>query len=153
MVSGLCPLLSRHCEHLGILGWLLSQSCRVSAGRLFMRRGALFACLPPVYWSLSLNSYIKDNALACDMSKDACLLRITLHIWTFAIPTGPDYPGYGQWPRRVNVHEIPYDHTFNWNIINKRKKRTKYITRDIEIKNIVTIARGVWEGVSGERGL
>ena len=21
MVSGLCPLLSRHCEHLGILGW------------------------------------------------------------------------------------------------------------------------------------
>ena len=49
MVSGLCPLLSRHCEHLGILGWLLSQSCRVSAGRLFMRRGALFACLPPVY--------------------------------------------------------------------------------------------------------
>ena len=25
--------------------------------------------------------------------------------------------------------QIPYDLTFNWNIINKRKKQTKYIQR------------------------
>ena len=43
--------------------------------------------------------------------------------------------------------------TFNWNIINRRKKETKYNPRDIEIKNNVTIARGEWGGDSGERGL
>ena len=47
---------------------------------------------------------------------------------------------------------MPYDLTFNWNIINKRKKKQN-ITRDIEIKNIVTIATGEWGGDSGERGL
>ena len=54
-------------------------------------------------------------------------------------------------PRNEN-NFLPYDLTFNWNIINKRKKQTKY-NRDIEIKNIVTIARGEWGGDSGERGL
>ena len=49
--------------------------------------------------------------------------------------------------------QIPYDLTFNWNIINKRKKSKQNITRDIEIKNIVTIATGEWGGDSGERGL
>ena len=48
---------------------------------------------------------------------------------------------------------MPYDLTFNWNIINKRKKSKQNITRDIEIKNIVTIARWEWGGDSGERGL
>ena len=47
--------------------------------------------------------------------------------------------------------QIPYDLTFNWNIINKRKSKQN-ITRDIEIKNNVTIARGEWGGDSGERG-
>ena len=27
------------------------------------------------------------------------------------------------------VRDIPYDHTFNWNIINRRKKQTKYNQR------------------------
>ena len=48
--------------------------------------------------------------------------------------------------------EIPYDLTFNGNIINKRKKQ-KNITRDIEVKDNLTIARGEWGGDSGERGL
>ena len=48
--------------------------------------------------------------------------------------------------------QIPYDLTFNWNIINKRKKANN-ITRDIEIKNNVTIARREWGGDNGERGL
>ena len=33
------------------------------------------------------------------------------------------------------------------------KKRKQNITRDIEIKNIVTIATGEWGGDSGERCL
>ena len=44
----------------------------------------------------------------------------------------------------VCVSPLIYKHTF---------KNIKNITRDFEIKNIVTIARGVWEGDSGERGL
>ena len=40
----------------------------------------------------------------------------------------------------------------NWNIINKGKSKQN-ITRDIEIKNSVTIATGEWGGDSGERGL
>ena len=45
--------------------------------------------------------------------------------------------------------QIPYDLTFTWNILNKRKK---YITRDIEVKNNLTIARGGWGRDSDERG-
>ena len=48
--------------------------------------------------------------------------------------------------------QIPYDLTFNWNIINKRKKQTKYNQR-LEVKNNLTIARGEWGGDSGKRGL
>ena len=40
--------------------------------------------------------------------------------------------------------QIPYDLTFNWNIINKRKKNKQNITRDFKIKSNVTIARGEW---------
>ena len=42
--------------------------------------------------------------------------------------------------------------TFNWNIIN-RKKRKQNITTDIEVKNNLTMGRGEWEGDSEERGL
>ena len=48
--------------------------------------------------------------------------------------------------------QIPYDLTFNWNIIN-RKKRKQNITRDIEVKNNLTMDRGEWGGDSEERGL
>ena len=34
-----------------------------------------------------------------------------------------------------------------------KEKSKQNITRDIEIKNNLTIARGEWEGDSGERGL
>ena len=37
-------------------------------------------------------------------------------------------------------------------MINKEKSKQN-ITRDIEIKNIVTIATGEWGGDGGERGL
>ena len=47
---------------------------------------------------------------------------------------------------------MPYDLTFNWNIINGRKSKQS-ITRDTEVKNNLTIARGEWCGDSGKRGL
>ena len=48
--------------------------------------------------------------------------------------------------------QIPYDLTFNWNIINNKIKSKQNITRDIEVKNNLTIARGEWGGDSGEKG-
>ena len=47
---------------------------------------------------------------------------------------------------------MPYDLTFNWNIINRRKKETKY-NQDIDVKNNLTMGRGEWGGDSEERGL
>ena len=46
----------------------------------------------------------------------------------------------------------PYDLTFNWNIINRRKKQT-IRTRDIEVKKNLTITRGEWGGESRKRRL
>ena len=37
--------------------------------------------------------------------------------------------------------------------IEKLEKSKENTTRDIEIKNIVTIARGEWGGDNGEKGL
>ena len=59
---------------------------------------------------------------------------------------------YAKWNKPDGEGQIPYDLTFNWNIINRRKKETKY-NQDIEVKNNLTIARGEWGGYSGERGL
>ena len=33
---------------------------------------------------------------------------------------------YAKWNKPDSEGQIPYDLTFNWNIINKRKKQTKY---------------------------
>ena len=36
---------------------------------------------------------------------------------------------YAKWNKPGGARQIPYDLTFNWNIINKRKKQTKYNQR------------------------
>ena len=56
---------------------------------------------------------------------------------------------YAKWNKPDGEGQIPYELTFNWNIINKRKKKQN-VTRDIEVKNNLTIARGEWGGDSGE---
>ena len=33
---------------------------------------------------------------------------------------------YAKWNKPGGEGQIPYDLTFNWNIINKRKKQSKY---------------------------
>ena len=49
------------------------------------------------------------------------------------------------------VKKIPYDLTFKWNLINKTNKQN--ITRDIEIKNKLTVSRGeVGRDDGGKRG-
>ena len=58
---------------------------------------------------------------------------------------------YWMWFANVSLR-IQYDLTFNWNIINKIKKTNKNKTRDIEIKNNLTIARGERGGDCGEKG-
>ena len=57
---------------------------------------------------------------------------------------------YAKWNKPDGEGQIPYDLTFNWNIINRRKSKQN-ITIDIEVKNNLTIARGEWGGDSGER--
>ena len=59
---------------------------------------------------------------------------------------------YAKWNKPGGKGQIPYDLTFNYNIINKRKKNNQNITRDIEIKNNLTIARGDGGGDCGEKG-
>ena len=36
---------------------------------------------------------------------------------------------YAKWNKPGSEGQIPYDLTFNWNIINRRKKQTKYNQR------------------------
>ena len=57
---------------------------------------------------------------------------------------------YAKWNKPGGEGQIPYDLTFNWNIINKIKSKQN-ITRDIEIKNNLTIARGQGDGTVGRR--
>ena len=59
---------------------------------------------------------------------------------------------YAKWNKPDGEGQIPYDLTFKWNIINIEKSKQN-ITRDIEVKNNLTITRGEWEENSGERGL
>ena len=68
----------------------------------------------------------------------------------YTLCNGMDETGehYAKWNKPGGEGQIPYDLTFNWNIINKQRKTNKQnITGDIEIKNNLTIARGD----SGER--
>ena len=58
---------------------------------------------------------------------------------------------YAKWNKSGGKGQIPYDLTFNWNIINEERSKQN-ITRDIEVKNNLTIARGEWGGDSGEKG-
>ena len=59
---------------------------------------------------------------------------------------------YAKWNKPGGEGHIPYDLTFNWNIINRRKKNKQNITRDIEVKSNLTIARGEWGGDNGGEG-
>ena len=57
---------------------------------------------------------------------------------------------YAKWSKPGGEGQIPYDLTFNWNLINKRKKQD--IIRDIEIKNNLTVTRGEVGGDNGWKG-
>ena len=82
------------------------------------------------------------------------ILRSREKVGAYTLYNGMDGTGehYAKWNKPGDEGQIPYDLTFNWNISTKEKSKQN-ITRDIEIKNIVTIARGEWVGDSGERGL
>ena len=55
---------------------------------------------------------------------------------------------YAKWNKPGSEGQIPYDLTFNWNLVNKTSKQN--ITRDIEIKNNLTVTRGEVEGIMRE---
>ena len=62
--------------------------------------------------------------------------------------------GTGDYYAKLNKpggeRQIPYDLTFNWNLINKTNKQAKS-TRDVEIKNKLTVTRGDSGGDIGEK--
>ena len=53
---------------------------------------------------------------------------------------------YAKWSEPGGERQIPYDLTYKWNLINKKTSKQN-ITRDIEIKNKLTVTRG--EGEEG----
>ena len=59
---------------------------------------------------------------------------------------------YFKWNKPGGEGQIPYDLTFNWNIINRKKKSKQNITKDIEVKDNLTIARREGGRDSGEKG-
>ena len=52
---------------------------------------------------------------------------------------------------KIQTTQIPYDLTFNRNLINKTNKQAKY-NQDTEIENRLTVTRRREEGISGEKG-
>ena len=47
---------------------------------------------------------------------------------------------YAKQNKPGSERQIPYDLTFNWNLINETNKQGKY-NRDMEIKNKLTVTR------------
>ena len=59
---------------------------------------------------------------------------------------------YAKWKKPGGERQILYDLTCKWNLINKTNKQAKYNQRH-EIKNKLTVTRGVEEGIlGGEQG-
>ena len=56
---------------------------------------------------------------------------------------------YAKWNKLDGEGQIPYDLTYRWNLINKTNKQN--ITRDIEIKNNLTVTRGEVGGDNGAK--
>ena len=57
---------------------------------------------------------------------------------------------YAKWNMQGIEGQIPYDLTFNWNIINNKKSKQN-ITRIIEVKNNLMIAKREGGRDSGEK--
>ena len=58
---------------------------------------------------------------------------------------------YAKWSKPGGEGQIPYDLTFNWNLINKTKSKQN-VTRDIEIKNSLAVTRGEVGGDNEGKG-
>ena len=56
---------------------------------------------------------------------------------------------YAKWNKPGSERQKPYDLTYKWNLINKICEQNR--TRDIEIKNKLTVTRGEGKRVNGER--
>ena len=61
------------------------------------------------------------NAILCSRKKEGAP--------TFYNSVGGTGKNYAKWNKLGGEGQIPYDLTFNWNIINRRKKETKYNQR------------------------
>ena len=59
---------------------------------------------------------------------------------------------YAKWSKPGSEREIPYDLTFKWHLIKKKWTSKQNITRDIEIKNNLTVTRGEVGWDNGGKG-
>ena len=72
-------------------------------------------------------------------------------------PTFPDSMDgtgehYAKWNKPDGEIQILYDLTFNWNLMNKQISKPN-ITKDIEIKNKLTVTKGEMGGENGGKRL
>ena len=58
---------------------------------------------------------------------------------------------YAKWNKPGGEGQILYDLIFNWNLINKQTNKQS-ITREIEIRNNLTVIRGEVGGDNGGKG-
>ena len=54
---------------------------------------------------------------------------------------------YAKWNKPCGERQKPYDLSYKWSLINKTSKQN--ITRDIEVKNKLTVTRREGEGNNG----
>ena len=59
---------------------------------------------------------------------------------------------YAQWNKPGCERQIPYDLTFNWNLINKTNKQAKYKQRHWNKEQTDSSQRGGGRGQGGEKG-
>ena len=72
-------------------------------------------------WVDQKTSVHSHNGILCSRKKEGTVI--------FSNSTNGTGEPYAKWNKPGGEGQIPYDLTFNWNIINRRKKETKYNQR------------------------
>ena len=116
----------------------------VHTSTIYNSQGLNATLVPISKWVDQKTMVHLHNGILCSREKEG-----TPTLWDNMGGTGEHY---ANWSKTGGKGQTPYDLTFNWNICNQQKEKCKQnITRDIEIKNNLTIARGEEEGTEGRR--
>ena len=97
-------------------------------------------CPSVTEWIKKLWYILHNGILLCSRKKEGAP---TLHDITDGTGTH-----HGKWNKPGGERQIPYDLTYKWNLIKKQTSEQNR-TRDMEIKNKLTMTRGEWGGDNG----